>query len=472
MQASRLVLLGFLLVGAALAISQGLAHVRFEYALGVAFVATVFIFVFIRTDAGLYLVLFSMLLSPEFAVGVGGLAEGRTVVVRLEDLLLIAIAFSWLAKMAVNKEMGLVLKTPLNRWILLYCVTTLGATLLGYLTGTVKTAAGFFYVVKYLEYFVVYYMTVNNLRDRPHAWRLVVTAFVTAALVSLVGMAQIPSGHRVSAPFEGEIGEPNTLGGYLLLMMAIAAGVALETRRIPVRAWAWALVGLMGVPFLFTLSRASYLGAIPMVAVLAALSSRRRLALAVLVLVVVSAPLVFPKLVPKPVVRRVLYTFQPEQGQAVVRVGETAFDPSTSERLLAMRDAVEAWMQRPLLGWGVTGYRFMDAQYARTLAETGIVGLAAFLALLVAILRAGLGAVRSLREPDERGLAVGFVAGAVGLMVHAIGANTFIIVRIMEPFWFLMALVVVSRQIALLDHEERLRTALEERNAASLQPAA
>jgi O-antigen ligase len=447
-QTPRLVLLSVLLVSAALAISQGLIHVRFEYALGVAFVAAVFIFVFIRTDAGLYLVLFSMLLSPEFAVGTGGLAESRTVVVRLEDLLLIAIAFSWFAKMAVNKEMGLVLKTPLNRWILLYCVTTLGATLLGYLTGTVKTAAGFFYVIKYVEYFVVYYMTVNNLRDRPHAWRLVATAFITAALVSLVGMAQIPSGHRVSAPFEGEIGEPNTLGGYLLLMIAIAAGIGLETRRLTVRAWAWALVGLMSVPFLFTLSRASYLGAIPMVAVLAGLSSRRRLALAVLVLMVVSAPVVFPKLVPKPVVRRVLYTFQPEQGQAVVRVGETAFDPSTSERLLAMRDAVKAWMQRPLLGWGVTGYRFMDAQYPRTLAETGIVGLAAFVALLAAILRAGLWAVRSLREPDERGLAVGFVAGAVGLMVHAIGANTFIIVRIMEPFWFFAGVVVLLPALA------------------------
>ena len=59
--------------------------------------------------------MFSMLLSPEFAAGGGGMAEGRTIVVRSEDFLLIVIGLAWLAKTAVNKELGLVAKTPLNR---------------------------------------------------------------------------------------------------------------------------------------------------------------------------------------------------------------------------------------------------------------------------------------------------------------------------------------------------------------------
>ena len=84
----------------------------------------------------------------------------------------------------------------------------------------------------------------------------------------------------------------------------------------------------------------------------------------------------------------------------------------------------------------------MDVQYARTLVETGIVGLAVFLWLAWSALKAGLGSFRTLRDPDERGLALGFVAGTIGLLVHAAGANTFIIVRIMEPFWFFAAVVV------------------------------
>jgi len=237
MQLPRLLLLGLALVTVVLFVAESLAGVRADYVLGIAFVVVVFVFVFVKTEAGLYLVLFSMLLSPEFAISAGRLAESRAVILRLEDLLLVAIALSWLAKTAVNKELGLVVKTPLNRWIFLYSLATFSATLIGYLLGTVKTSAGFFYVIKYLEYFVVYYLTINNLRDRPQAWRLVWTAFLTAAVVSLIGAAQIPSGQRVTAPFEGEIGEPNTLGGYLLFMGAVVAGVALETERLRLRMW-------------------------------------------------------------------------------------------------------------------------------------------------------------------------------------------------------------------------------------------
>jgi hypothetical protein len=38
---------------------------------------------------------------------------------------------------------------------------------------------------------------------------------------------------------------------------------------------------------------------------------------------------------------------------------------------------------------------------------------------------------------------MGYLAGFAGLLTHGIGANTFIIVRIMEPFWFFTAIVVM-----------------------------
>src|SRR5262249_27178299 len=152
----RVIVLGLLLVGTTFLVSQGITVTGFEYAIGAATVFAVFIFVFIKTEAGLYLLLFSMLLSPEVVLGRGSLAERRSLVVRLEELLLIAISLSWFAKTAVNKEIGLVVKTPLNPWILFYVLSALFSTTLGYLQGTVKNATGFFYVLKYVEYFVVY----------------------------------------------------------------------------------------------------------------------------------------------------------------------------------------------------------------------------------------------------------------------------------------------------------------------------
>ena len=147
-------------------------------------------------------------------------------------------------------------------------------------------------------------------------------------------------------------------------------------------------------------------------------------------------------LFPESVARRVHYTFEPERGQPTVRVGAVGLDPSTSARLISVKQAFEGFTHRPIFGYGVTGFAFMDQQFARTLVETGIVGLATFLALVWAVLKVGVASYRSLTVPEDRGLALGFVAGTVGLLGHALGANTFIIVRIMEPFWFFAAIVV------------------------------
>lgn len=448
---AQVFVLGAGLVVAVWVLAHGLTTLSFSFAVGALAAAILFGLAFVRTDFGIYVVIFSMLLSPEFGGGGGGLAEGRSVTLRTEDFVLIVVALSWLAKTAVNKELGLVARTPLNRPIVFYIAANAIATLIGYLTGTVGTAAGFFYVLKYVEYFFVYYMVVNNLRDRTHAWRMATAAFLTAAIVSVIGLAQVPSGRRVSAPFEGEVGEPNTFGGYLLFMIAVAAGIALETRRFRARWAAATLCGLMAIPFLFTLSRASYLGVVPAALVLVRLASRRRLVVGLLLLTVVCSPILI-MIAPASVVSRIAYTFEPEHGQPTVRVGKVGLDPSTSARLISFRQAIDGWARRPIFGYGVTGFGFMDAQYARVLAETGVIGLFSFLSLLWVVGRAGAAAWRSRRDPDERGLALGFLAGFAGLLAHGLGANTFIIVRIMEPFWLFTGIVLM---LPVLEADER-----------------
>jgi O-antigen ligase len=441
----NLAIVGVLVVAAFL-LSQGLTRASFSYTLGALAAIALFGLVFLRNDFGIYVVTFSMLLSPEFAVGGGGLSEGRRIMVRSEDFVLIVIGLAWLAKTAVNKELGVVAKTPLNRPILCYIVANLLATLLGYVWGTVGSAAGFFYVLKYVEYFVVYYMVVNNVQDRAHARRLVIAAFLTAAIVSVIGIGQIPAGDRVSAPFEGEIGEPNTFGGYLLFMMAVAAGVALETHRLRMRVVCLGLVGLLGLPFVFTLSRASYVGVVPVLLGLTWFTRQRKFMVGLVLFLAVSSPILAFTL-PSSVTRRVMYTFEPEAGQATVQVGRIAFDPSTSARLISFQGAIEGWLERPVFGYGVTGFGFMDAQYARVLVETGAVGLAAFAWLIWTVLKSSLSAFRSLTVPEDRGVALGFMAGTIGLLAHAIGSNTFIIVRIMEPFWFFAGIVLMLPQL-------------------------
>jgi hypothetical protein len=192
--------------------------------LAFAIFSAIFSISFINIELGLYILIFSMLLSPEIAVGkTYGASLGRGVTLRLEDFLLVIIAFSWFAKNAVNKELGLFLKTPLNRAILFYALACILATGFGIIAGRVHPRTGFFFVLKYIEYFIVFFMMVNHVKNTEQIKRFVFFLLLTCFITALIGILQIPGGGRVSAPFEGQSGEPNTFGGYLLFMVHSAA---------------------------------------------------------------------------------------------------------------------------------------------------------------------------------------------------------------------------------------------------------
>jgi O-antigen ligase len=414
--------------------------------LGAALLLIVLLLSFLNTELALHIILLSMLLSPEIVVGgVGGIALGKpevkgdVLVLRIEDTILVAVALAWFARTAIFKELGLVRKTPLNSAIITYIVSLVLATLLGVFFGNVGPLRGFFFILKYIEYFVVYFMVVNYIHDERQVWRLLNTAFLTCAISAVMGIAQIPSGERVAAPFEGKFGEPNTFGGYLVLMLALVLGQALSAGSLPAGLGWVAFSGLVTLPLLFTLSRSSWLAAVPMFLALIMLSSRRLLLMIGLGVLVIVGPLAFPK----QVINRYEYTLHAKEDRGDYRIGNARLDSSTSARLDSWHYGLEGWTHRPLFGYGVTGFGFMDAQFVRVLVEGGLVGLIAFLWLLWQLFRVGWDAHRQMAGSRYEGLTLGYLAGLAAMIVHAIGANTFIIVRIMEPFWFLTGIITL-----------------------------
>ena len=395
---------------------------------------------FIWPEAGLYLVIFSMLLSPEIITGdISGRGTlGRGLTLRLEDFLLISIGLSWFARTAVDKTAGLFRKTPLNQPIAIYILVCFLATLWGKTTGSVQGKAGFFFVLKYFEYMIVFFMVVNYVNSAEQAKRLLFCLFLTCFLVSLYGLMQIPEGVRVSAPFEGAAGEPNTLGGYLVFMGALALALIDNLKDVRLRSSLAVLMVVALICLLYTQSRASYIAVIPTYLIISLFSRRRFYLLAGFILVFALSPLIVPRVAKE----RIGETFtQPEQ-QGQIQFGKLRLDTSASARIMSYKEALSRWQKRPILGYGVTGTTFMDAQYARILVESGVLGLLAFAWLIYAIFQVGLSAWRGQPDNLMRGLSVGLIAGLVGLLVHAIGANTFIIVRIMEPFWFVTGIIV------------------------------
>jgi len=299
------------------------------------------------------------------------------------------------------------------------------------------------FVVKYFEYVIIYFMVVNHVHDKKQIQHLLWALLFTCVIVSILGIAQIPGGERVSAPFEGKVGEPNTFGGYLLFMMALPVGLLLTTNQWRGKLIYGGITLLAFIPFLFTESRASYLAFFPMLLVFAWLSEKRKLVILFLLFLAVF----FPLTAPQKVKDRVSFTFTQRAHPDQIQMGNVRLDTSTSVRFRSWGEALRATVEHPIFGFGVTGYQFVDAQYPRVLVETGIIGLFIFVLLLLAILKQGLRVFWGTSDVLYKGFSMGFLAGFIGLLVHAVGANTFIIVRIMEPFWFVLAMVVMIPEL-------------------------
>lgn len=421
-------------------VGKGIAMTKPTVSLGIAVVGVLFIVSFLSAEVALYILIFSMLLGPEIIIGKlgGGSHLGRGVTLRLDDFLLVIIGSTWFIRSAIYKDLGLFLRTPLNIPILLYVLSYVIPTGLAMMGGRVNFLTGAFFVLKYIEYFIIYFMVVNHFQSMKQAKGLVFSALLACFIVSLYGVYQIPLGERVSAPFEGEIGEPNTFGGYLVFMLAITSGLFLNEKR---RFYKW-LFGILIVtsfiPFLYTLSRVSYLAFILMYFSLLFFNEKKKLLLTVLCMAVLLSPLI----VVSSVKQRVLFTFTqpPQHGQ--IKVGGVRLDTSTSARLSAWKQSLNDMVKRPLLGYGVSGYSFVDAQVPRILVESGLIGLMAFLNLLWRILRLAFDRLKESTGFYSKGLIVGYLSGFIALIFHSIGANTFIIVRIMEPFWLFTGIIV------------------------------
>ncbi len=374
-----------------------------------------------------------MLFSPQV---VGGQTAAREITFRMDDLLLFIIVLTWLARTAIYKELAVFRLTPLHTPIALFMVASLLATLFGMARGNVSAASGLFFNLKILEYFIIFFMVVNHVKEEKEIKTFVILILIVALFVNFYALSQVPSGERVSAPFE-RYGEPNTLGGYLVVIISLTLALFLlrsfgqrTNLLIP-------LLVLSGASMMFTQSRGSWIGLILMSAPFMLLSPKRIFFITGAIFLLLALPYIAPESTKE----RFTGTFRPDPGfEQTERFMGKGLDPSASERLTGYKKGFEKWKKRPLLGYGVTGAGFIDGTFIRILVETGIVGIALFLFLLWRMALFLWNAYRSEDDPFFKALFLGMLGALTGLIGHSISASSFIVVRIMEPFWFLMGL--------------------------------
>ncbi len=270
--------------------------------------------------------------------------------------------------------------------------------------------------------------------------RVYVGASAAAALAGILsytlGLDRFTDGldRRVAGP----IGDPNDLAFFLLAALPLA----LVVRRPGWRPGVWDLATvLIAIALLGTFSRGALIGLVVMlvVAALARQISLQQLTGVLGSLLVLTALVValFPDLVTESLTAK-----------------DAVADQNIAERLQLWEAAGEMTLDAPLLGhgpgsFGVEHERWLEQlpvsatsdldvahqTYLEVAAEVGVVGLAAFVALLVAGLR---GAWRAWRR-DGSPLASAVFSALVGTMTAAF----FLSEQFFLPLWLLVALGAV-----------------------------
>lgn len=409
---------------------------------------------------GLIIIIFSMMLSPEIRIAD---IPGRPLVVRIDDIMIIVLFMAWLASAAFNKSWRGLVKTPLDPYLLALSMLYIVSTTVWVIFGSLNPVKGMFYVLKYLEYFMLYWITANAITERADAWRLLKPGLLTAAIVTVYAYSLMPTHERVFAPFNIGGGEPASLGGYYLIVIALLCASALHAERPAIIVLCCAMLAFIFPAFIRTLSRASYLALAPLLLTLFFLTARRRMQFGIILL---AGTALFPFLAPD------LYAKMTARVSATFTSGHTerfsAYEIGAGERRITDQSALEriaSWnrvlrenisrnVATLLIGTGVTGSGFIEGQFFLVLAEIGVMGVLIFYLLMAAIIRRAYRCYRSADDILTRSVSLGLVAALVGLLVQSLTTNTFVIVRIMEPFWVLTAVVMILPELPRQDESQ------------------
>ena len=436
-------------------------HLYFQsQALTIALAVSLFIFAvtFLRVELGVYILVACMLLSPEIEASKG--AGSRSLNLRYDDILIVVVFFGVLLKQAFEGRHSLWRSSPVNTGIFAYFSICILSSLIAYQRGLPlfvhNVDATIFVLLKMAEYYMVFILVGSAIRNDKQMRRQLIMFLVVAAIVSVYALNSrfISGEERVSAPFEKGGTEPNTLGGYLVIVACVAVALYTQAPTKQKRRLCLVLLALVFFPILYTLSRASYTALVAGMVALS-LAARKYSIVAVVAVVLMLSPFIMPADVQK----RVMSTFKP--GGEAVYVGDVdtglTVDKSTHERIQIWKKVRYNLNYTPWLGGSVEWDRILDSHYARVLIETGLIGCAAFIFLQWLLIKTSLQAYRWSTQWVGRAIGLAAFASTIALIVHSTGTISFLIVRIMEPFWFLIGLTVVARDHAIEDFIERRR---------------
>lgn len=293
------------------------------------------------------------------------------------------------------------------------------------------------------------------------------------AVFDYVRGVNLVEGNRLAGPVGGIFGNPNDLALNMVAVLPLAIMFALSTRTSTLkRLFAAGLVALLTATVIFTKSRSGVMGLVVMMATMVLLTRTIRPMFGV---AVIAAALATTPFLPSTFVSRMTSIFDESQDAR-------EFTGSREARTTVMREGLMVFAERPLTGVGAgqfKNYNFEGRQerwreshnvLIQVAAETGIVGLLAFVFLIfrgittALWLRRTLGPRRARSDvppavqvltPDERATLHGHGIAMSGALIGWFACAMFASVAYGWTFYYLLALTIAARELIL----DRVRAA-------------
>jgi len=391
-----------------------------------------FCLAFFYPKSGLALLIVSILVAPNMELMELG---SRVLIIRISDIILAFLLLGWLARSAIKRE-NMFLGSPVNIPILLFSILMCVSTYFGIYKGLTSPAESLVFLVKRIQYFVIFWVTYNNCKTIKQVKTYVIFLLLGVLAVDIYAIYQRLSGTVTVNSTFGE-GQANVLGGFLLFMLFIIIGLLFINKKGI--SWPFLIILLFTtIPvYLFTNSRASYL-AFFIAFILATIIFRKYILLSVflLFLYVLFSFLVF---MPYDIIHG-LYTISSLQ-----LIG---MDSSLQARFMAWKLYWPNIVENFFIGHGLGSVQlgFVDNQYIMELLDTGILGLLTLIWIFVSLIKVSL-SIRKSNDLFIRAISFGFFGGLLGLIIQAMTITNFYTIKTMEPFWFLVGLVVALYRI-------------------------
>jgi len=403
-----------------------------DVSIGLLFTAissVVFFISFINSNAGLSLLIASILISPEVKLFE---IPDRTVAVRLSDLVILFIFLGWLGRMAIQKSQDYFKKSPLNLPIMIFSLMLVFSTLFGIYKGTVSPLRSLLFLFKRLQYFFIFFIVLNNTKTLKQIRVSIAFILLSTLVIDMVGYYQRLKGLSSVYGTFGNIGQSNVLGGYFMTALFLSIGL-LFAYRWRIKILILLLILLTFINLLFTTSRGSNFSFAAAFIITGLLIRRFKLVFIFIILAclfILSLPLL-----PKDLAFGVTSSVRILPGQE---------DPSWSARLYAWDLYLPRFYNNPFFGYGLSSLPlgFVDNQYVMELLDTGMVGLFGLLWLFWKIFKSLYSFYRNNKDLYARSLAFGVLGGFIAMLIHALTITNFYTIRLMETFWFLLGITM------------------------------